>query len=78
MGQGDGAPVINEIKDKEEGLPEFTKVIWGLFMSTLDPKGGHDGPGTITLPEKKLTRLRELFQDVSVSPGTRLVLPHSL
>ena len=78
MGQGDGAAVINEVKDKEEGLPEFTKVMWGLSMSTLDPEGGHDGPGTITLPEKKLIRLRELFRDVSVSPGTRLVLLHSL
>ena len=47
-------------------------------MSTLDSDGGHDGPGTITLPEKKLIRLRELFRDISVSPGTRLVLLHSL
>ena len=56
-----GEDAICEAKAEEEGFPQFQMVVWGIEMSTLDDKGGHWGPGTATLPEKKLMKCRALF-----------------
>ena len=66
---GEGA--ISEAKKKEEGHPMLEMVVWGVEMSAVDAKGGHWGPGTASLPEKKLVKGRPLFSDPSGAPGQR-------
>ena len=73
-----GPGAINETKKLEEGLPEFCKMIWGLWYDSRDSRGGHWGMGTVTLPELKVKKCKDIFNHASLAPGTRRILIHTV
>ncbi len=47
-------------------------------MDTRDAEGGHLGPGSVTLPEKKVVKCRDLVNDRTFDPGVRQLRTHSV
>ena len=73
-----GPNAINEKKKLEEGLPEFAKMIWGLWYDSRDSDGEHWGLGTVTLPELKIRKCKDIFEHPSFANGTRRILIHTV